>query len=118
MKNKKNMLTSTIIAGAMIAVSGLGAKASGLFSYNNLGSAEEVRSNLLNHNSGANTLELSCGAKAKTDSTKKGKDGKCGEGKCGGSKTKAKSKKGKDGKCGEGKCGAGKNKKATTPAKG
>jgi len=118
MENKKNILASTIIAGAMIAVSGLGAKASGLFSYSNLGSAEEVRSNLLNHSSSANTLELACGAKSKTDSTKKGKDGKCGEGKCGGSKAKAKSKKGKDGKCGEGKCGATKTKKTTAPAKG
>jgi len=35
--------------------------------------------------------------------SKKGKDGKCGEGKCG------KSKK-KEGKCGEGKCGKSKKK--------
>lgn len=35
--------------------------------------------------------------------SKKGKDGKCGEGKCG-------SKKKKDGKCGEGKCGSKKKK--------
>ncbi len=110
MEKKKSILTSTIIAGALIAVSGLSANANGLFDYNSLGSAEELRSNLLNKVSASNTLELSCGAKAKTDSTKKGKEGKCGA---------AKSKsKGKDGKCGEGKCGAGKDKKTTTPKKG
>lgn len=120
MEKKKSILTSTIIAGAIIAVSGLNANANGLFRYNNLGSGEEVRTNLLKKVGGANSLELSCGAKSKTDTTKKGKDGKCGEGKCGASKTKAKGK-GKDGKCGEGKCGASKGKKAapaTAPKKG
>ena len=118
MEKKKSMLTSTILAGALIAVSSLSANANSMFRYNNLGSAEEVRTNLSKTTGGANSLELSCGATSKTDSTKTGKDGKCGatktkDGKCGATKTKA---KGKDGKCGEGKCGAG--KKAATPKKG
>lgn len=117
MEKKKNILKSTIIASAIIAVSGLSANANGLFRYNNLGSGEVVRTNLSKQASGANSLELSCGAKSKTDSTKTGKDGKCGEGKCGASKTKAKGK-GKDGKCGEGKCGAGKAKTSSAPKKG
>lgn len=108
MEKKKSILTSTIIAGAIIAVSGLNANANGLFRYNHLGSAEEVRTTLLNKTSGGNSLELSCGAKSKSDSTKKGKDGKCGEGKCGATKTKSKAK--------DGKCGAAKNKQTTTPA--
>lgn len=110
MEKKKSMLASTIIAGAIIAVSSLSVNANGLFRYSKLGSGEEVRTNLLKRAGGANSLELSCGAKSKTDSMKTSKDGKCGA-----AKTKA---KGKDGKCGEGKCGAGKAKKTTMPKKG
>lgn len=116
MEKKKNILRSTIIASAIIAVSGLSANANTMFRYSNLGSGEVVRTNLSKQARGANSLELSCGAKSKTDSTKTGKDGKCGEGKCGASKTKA--GKGKDGKCGEGKCGAGKTKTTSAPKKG
>lgn len=111
MEKKKNILRSTIIASAIIAVSGLSANANGMFRYNNLGSGEVVRTNLSKQASGANSLELSCGAKSKTDSTKTGKDGKCGA-------TKTKAGKGKDGKCGEGKCGAGKTKTTSAPKKG
>jgi len=109
MEKRKSILKGALVAGALIAVSGLTANAASLFSYSNLGSGEEIRASLLNTPSAtAKTLDLKCGAKAKTDSTKKGKDGKCGEGKCGEKKPAA--KKVKDGKCGEGKCGASKKK--------
>lgn len=101
---------STLVAGALIAIAGLTANASGLISFNKLGSGEEVRARLL-ENKNSKAMELACGGKSKTDTTaKKGKDGKCGEGKCGGAKTDSTGKKGKDGKCGEGKCGSTKKK--------
>jgi uncharacterized low-complexity protein len=113
MEKKRNLIGGSIVAGAIIAVSGFAANAAGMFSYNNLGTGEEVRTRLLNETgNNGKTLELTCGAKEKTDSTaKKGKDGKCGEGKCGEKKKMdSTSKKGKDGKCGEGKCGESKKK--------
>lgn len=115
MEKKKSMLAGSIIAGAIMAVSGFTANAAGLFSYNNLGTGDEVRTKLLEtNNSNSRTMELACGEKGKTDSTaKKGKDGKCGEGKCGEKKKmdSVGTKKVKDGKCGEGKCGETKKKK-------
>lgn len=114
MEKKRNLIGGSIVAGAILAVSGLTTNAAGMFSYNNLGTGEEVRTNLLSSNgNNAKTLELTCGTKEKTDSTaKKGKDGKCGEGKCGEKKKmdSTGTKKGKDGKCGEGKCGESKKK--------
>lgn len=109
---KRNVLGKTsVVAGALIAIAGLTANASGLISFNKLGSGEEVRTRLQENNS-SKSMELACGGKSKTDSTaKKGKDGKCGEGKCGGAKSDSTGKKGKDGKCGEGKCGGTKKPK-------
>lgn len=114
MVKRKTILAGSIVAGALMAVTGFTAQSTGMFNYKSMGSGDEVRTNLLRTNSNSRTLELKCGEKGKTDSTmsKKGKDGKCGEGKCGDkSKTDSvKTKKGKDGKCGEGKCGATKKK--------
>ncbi|WP_199141502.1 hypothetical protein [Pedobacter sp. ASV12] len=94
MEKKKSMIASSLIAGAIIAVSGFTASASGLFSHNSLGTAEELRTNLLTKGeTGVKSLDLKCGAKGKADSVaKKGKEGKCGEGKCGDKKTKPKTK--------------------------
>ena len=105
MEKKKSILASSLIAGAIIAVSSFSASAAGMFNYNNLGTGEAVRANLLNRIDGGKNFELKCGKKGKTDSTmsKKGKDGKCGEGKCGDKKKTM--KKGKDGKCGATKKG-------------
>jgi len=95
---KKSLLTGSLIAGALFATTSFTANASDLFRFEHLGSADAVRTNLLPANANASgTLELTCGAKSKSDSTmKKGKDGKCGEGKCGEGKKKdmKKSKKG------------------------
>lgn len=106
MQQKKSILNRSLVAGAIIAVSGITANATGLFSFNNLGSGQQVRSRLLENNSDK-SLELACGGKAKSDTaSKKGTDGKCGE-----HKMDSTSKKGMDGKCGEGKCGGSKKKK-------
>ena len=109
---KKSLITGSMIAGALFATANLNANAADLFRFSNLGTGEEVRSQLLGGAANALHLELKCGEKGKADSTaaKKGKDGKCGEGKCGeakkaGDKKDTSKKKGKDGKCGEGKCG-------------
>ena len=93
MESKKSMLAGSLIASAILGLSNL-SNASTLTSYSALGSGAEVRSELLNITaSGANALELKCGA----DTTKghghdhsKAKDGKCGEGKCGDHKHDAK----------------------------
>ncbi len=90
MEKKKSIISGSILAGALLAVSGLTANATGLVNYRNLGTGEAVRTNLLTQNGVSRNFELKCGASHKTDSTtttKKGKDGKCGEGKCGGTKT-------------------------------
>ncbi|MDE3234474.1 MAG: hypothetical protein KGO81_00870 [Bacteroidota bacterium] len=101
MEKGKKIIGRSILAATVLAVSGFTANAASLFNYNNMGTGEEVRTSLLNTNS-SKSFELKCGGKAKADTTaKKGKDGKCGEGKCGGSK-----KKGKDGKCGANKKGS------------
>ena len=108
MEKKKNILTGSIVAGALLAVTGFNANAANLFSYSNLGTGEAVRTNLLNRENSSKMFELSCGEKkAASDSSmsNKMKDGKCGEGKCGEGKCGDKMKKAKDGKCGEGKCG-------------
>jgi uncharacterized low-complexity protein len=87
---KKSFLASSVITSAIIAATSFNAGASGLFQYDNLGSGQAIRANLLQTMNNNRNLELKCGEKGKTDSTtvKKGKDGKCGEGKCGGSKAK------------------------------
>ena len=96
MENKtKSIIASTLIAGALLATTTSNANP---FHYNMLGSGEEVRAHLLTREGSVKNLELKCGEKGKMDSTstaKKGKDGKCGEGKCGEKKGKngAKAKK-------------------------
>ena len=106
MQQKKSILKGSLVAGAIIAVSGLTANAAGLFSFNNLGSGHEVRTRLLENNN-AKSIEGACGGKSKSDTAmKKGTDGKCGD-----KKMDSTGKKGTDGKCGEGKCGGTKKKK-------
>ncbi len=105
MEKKKSILAGSLVAGALMTVTGLTANAASMFSYNNLGTGDVVRANLLSREVAAKNFELKCGEKGKADSAmmKKGKDGKCGEGKCGDSKKgdkKKDMKKGKDGKCG------------------
>ena len=101
MEKKSNLVTCSMIAGALLSVSAV--KAHNLLEYNALGSAGEVRSALVK------TLEAACGEKKDEKKDDKAKDAKCGEkkakdGKCG-------EKKAKDGKCGEGKCGEKKGEK-------
>lgn len=108
MEKKKGLIGGALLAGALVAAGGLNANASGLFNYNSLGTGEVIRARLTGNFDAGKTLELKCGEKSKSDTTsKKGKDGKCGEGKCGNNKdTKGKDKKkGKDGKCGAHKNG-------------
>lgn len=137
MKNKKTILSGSVIASAILAISGTNVGATSLTDFNTLGSGAEVRSSLLGNPADAmNAFELACGEKKdakakeatcgekkdakgaehKTDG--KAKDAKCGEhksddkakeAKCGEHKTDGKAK---DAKCGEGKCGE-KKKDAT-----
>lgn len=104
MENKTSILKGSLVAGVIIAATGFTSNAATSFSYNSLGNGNAVRTNLLNRANDSKTFELNCAFKkkaGKTDSTsmKKGKDGKCGEGKCGADKKKADSTKGKDGTC-------------------
>jgi uncharacterized low-complexity protein len=132
MKNKKTILSGSVIASAILAVSGTNVGATSLTDFNTLGSGSEVRSNLLGNPADAiNAFELACGEKkdAKGAEAKcgegKAKDAKCGEhktddkakdAKCGEHKTEGKAKdakcgehktddKAKEAKCGEHKCG-------------
>lgn len=128
MKNKKTILSGSVIASAILAVTGTTVNATSLTNFNTLGSGAEVRSGLLGNPADAiNAYELNCAAKdakskeascgEKKDATKaetktdgKAKDAKCGEGKCGEKKAETKTEtktdgKAKDAKCGEGKCG-------------
>lgn len=126
---KKKLLTSTIIASAVMGTASLSANTNTLFSFDELGSGSEIRTTLatqsISDNANANytdafRLEMKCGdenkdKKAESKSESKSKDAKCGEGKCGSSKDKSKTaksdttkkseSKSKDAKCGEGKCG-------------
>jgi len=128
MENKKSILSGSVIASAILALSSPTANATALSNFSSLGSGAEVRSELLgNPASAINAFELKCSAKdAKDGDAKdakakdgKAKDGKCGEGKCGDKKKDAKAKDGKakDGKCGEGKCGDKKKDAKATDAK-
>lgn len=93
-----------------MSVSALAANAAAsLNTYSSLGTASEVRAELLSNNVVDKAFELKCGK----DSTKT-KDGKCGaktkDGKCGAKGKKGAKAKTKDAKCGEGKCGGDKKK--------
>lgn len=119
MSKKSNFAKSSIVAGsivcaAMFSGNVLKADDAKLFSYDNLGSGSQVRTELL-YSGGSLEFDAKCG------------EGKCGEGKCGGKKEteKEENKKGKnekseksekseekeqegkskEAKCGEGKCG-------------
>lgn len=102
MKNKKSILTGSVIASAIIGLASIKANASSLTNYSTLGSGAEVRSVLLGKSaSDLKAFDLKCGDSEKAKEAK-AKDGKCGEGKCGeGKKKMEKDGKGKDGKCGE-----------------
>jgi hypothetical protein len=133
MKNKKTILSGSVIASAILAVSGTNVGATSLTDFNTLGSGAEVRSSLLGNPADAiNAFELACGekkdAKAKEATCGEKKDAKGAEAKCGEHKTDGKAKdakcgegKAKDAKCGEhktdgkakdAKCGEGKAKDA------
>ena len=122
MKNKKTILSGSVIASAILAVSGTNVNAASLTSFNTLGSGAEVRSGLLGNPADAiNAYELNCAAKdakSKEASCGEKKDGKAKEASCGEhkkSETKTEGKA-KDAKCGEGKCGE--HKKAETKTEG
>jgi len=86
MENKKSILAGSILAGALLAVTGINANATGLIRYNQVTTPEEEVVGIHAQNVANNNFELKCGATKKSDTTKtkkKGKDGKCGEGKCG-----------------------------------
>jgi len=94
---KKGLLSGSLIAGVLLASTSLNAEPARAFRFEELGSGDHVRTELLSRNA---SLELKCSK----DSTmaKKGKDGKCGEGKCSGKKKgmmKDSTMKGKDGHC-------------------
>lgn len=126
-ENKNGLLKSVVLSGMIAGAMPFAANADNLFSYEDLGSGSQLRSNLIQKyvsptDAISNTrenfvFEAKCG------------EGKCGEGKCGekeGDKKKketkkegkekakkgeAKAEKGKEksksseAKCGEGKCG-------------
>lgn len=114
MKNKdsKKSIALTAIAAGTVAIGSIAgagdANATNLFSFENLGSGSELRSELLIANDATsfiqnNEMELKCGEGEKKAAAKDG--AKAAEHKCG------------EGKCGEGKCGEGKKaKKATKDA--
>ena len=120
---KNKAFQAALATGTVLLGSASVASAGNLFSFEDLGSGSELRSELIAKNNPAaigsfvnnSDLELKCG------------EGKCGEGKCGeagkeGKKAKkAESTKAGEHKCGEGKCGEGKcggeSKEAKKPAK-
>jgi len=100
-EKQKGLLKTVIIGGMMVGASTIGTNAESLFSYGDMGSGAEVRSNLLEqYGSPVNTANLPS-------------DFVVGESKCGEEKSKATKKEAKkteskttEGKCGEGKCGS------------
>lgn len=100
---KKSLLSGSLIASILLATTSLHAEPPRMFRFENLGSGDNIRTELLARNA---NLELKCSKD--TTAAKKGKDGKCGEGKCSGSKKGMKmdsTRKAKDGKCGAKKQG-------------
>ncbi len=125
MKNQKNFIKTTLVAGALISGgAALNVQAENAFTANLLGSGSEVRAAL-----GTDLFtpipdlkfELKCGEATKESKTK---EAKCGEGKCGEGEKKAEKSsekkadvktekkaekksesKSSEAKCGEGKCG-------------
>lgn len=105
MEKKKNIIKGSLIAGALVACSSFATHATEIFHSNNLGSGEEVRTNLLAKKTGNHRLELTCSSGSQSGTHKHHKDGKCGDGKCG-----------KDHKCSKDhKCGKKGKKGSTTP---
>lgn len=107
MKNNKTILSGSVIASAILAVTGTNVNAASLTDFNTLGSGAEVRSTLLGNPTDAiDAYELHCGDHKTTDA--KAKEATCGE---------KKDAKAKDAKCGEGKCGEHKKADAKTDGK-
>lgn len=75
--NKKSILSGSLLAGTIMSVSALGANTAPLNTYSSLGSASEVRAELLSNNVSDTKT------KGSNKSEEKAKDAKCGEGKCG-----------------------------------
>ena len=102
----KNIKKASVLAVGALALGSVNANATELFNAEDLGSAFEVRTNLIEQNSVISTnaleaaIELKCGEKSA-----KSTEHKCGEGKCGEKKKEAAKEKAKEHKCGEGKCG-------------
>jgi len=100
----KSILGTTVLASSMFVSS---ANATSLFDFDFLGSAGEVRNELVAKSKG---LDLTCGDK---NADTKTKDAKCGEGKCGdkkevkkeNKKTDKKAAKKKEAKSKDAKCG-------------
>lgn len=86
------MITGTIISGAILSAGSV--NAAEMFSFNDLGSGAELRSELLDDaTTGMKAFEATCGDKKASSDEKASSDDKAAEHKCG------------EGKCGEGKCG-------------
>ena len=100
---KNNLRGAGLVIGA-IAMSALSANA---FEVNTLGTAGEVRANLINVESPFNAFDAKCGEKSKeTKTSEKSTEAKCGEksseAKCGEKSTEAKcGEKSTEAKCGE-----------------
>lgn len=113
--NKKTLTKiakGSLVIGALSVTAAADSEASELLRYQPLGSGAQVRSALVEQNSGFSNNIYGADANA---GAKEGGEGKCGEGKCGEGKKEAPKKvepkkddKGGEGKCGEGKCGEGK----------
>jgi len=134
--NSTSLIAKSIVSGMVFGTCLVSAGTLESFSYTNLGSGSEVRTELSSSVKAGDLLAQASKTTKATKSTKatekaqkpegKGKEGKCGEGKCGEGKcgnkdkkansqtknddttksTKAKEAKSPEGKCGEGKCGA------------
>ncbi|MBU1368333.1 MAG: hypothetical protein KJ754_12600 [Bacteroidetes bacterium] len=103
MKNQKNFIKTTLVAGALISGgAALNVQAENAFTANLLGSGSEVRSALstkLFTPIPDLKFELKCGEATQESKTK---EAKCGEAN--------KESKTKEAKCGEGRCGEGEKK--------
>jgi len=128
-KQKNLLLKGVLLTGTVIGLASVTpVQSNNLFNFENLGSAHEIRADILNNSihtvsSQVMKLELKCGEEGtKTKAPSKNKEAKtktneskCGEGKCGEEtetkttkaekKTTTKTTKTTENKCGEGKCG-------------
>lgn len=111
MNSSKNLKTLGLVTGTLIATSfAFDSNASELFEVNQLGSGNEIRTNLTtdlvsNTINGAINFEAKCGEKGKAKEAKCGEKGKAKEQKCGEKGKAGEQKCGEKGKAGEQKCG-------------